>query len=189
MNVIIKKINGREVFVNHGRIYILLASGAGAMTVKLEEANEDELKFAVGPDCEIECDLVKAFKEATAETAEETETTDSAIDDFMVLPADQFIELVGYAKRHNNKFPQYSKFGEVNNANDVYCSALIRLTRFWSEDTEKKAFKIFENAMDDKVIKMITVLQAASTAVRDSGGDMQTFFCIKEVIDAYMSTL
>jgi hypothetical protein len=111
------------------------------------------------------------------------------IDDFAKLPADQFMELVEYAKRHNNKFPAYSRFDGVGNANDVYCSALISLTRPWSEEVEQKAFKIFENTMNEKVVKMITVLQAAATAARDSGGDVQTFYCLKEVVDSYMSTL
>lgn len=212
MNVTIKNINGRDIFVNHGRIYILLASGAGAMSVKLEEANEDELKFAVGPDCEVDCELVATFKvavkttaettadETTAEanTATETATTkyavdttefDSVVSQLIKLPANEFVELVDYAKRHSNRFPKYSKFEQVVNADDAYYSALIDLTRPWSEDVEKKAFEVFGTCASEKTIKMITVLQSAYTAVRDSGGDMQTFFCIKEVVDAYMSTL
>lgn len=204
MNVTIKNVNGRDIFVNHGRIYILLASGAGAMTVKLEEANEDELKFAVGPDCEVDCELVANFKEAvktTTATADETtaETEakyvvdntefDSVVSQLIKLPAEQFMELVGYAKRHGNLFPKYSKFEQVVNADDAYCSALIELTRSWGKEVENKAFEVFGNYASEKTIKMITVLQAAYTAVRDSGGDMQTFYCIKEVVDAYMSTL
>ena len=146
--------------------------------------------------------IVKAAEIAetntATETAAETATTkyavdntafDTTVDELIKLPASEFMELVGYAKRHGNKFPAYSKFDKVVNADDAYCSALIKLTRSWSKEVENKAFEIFGTCASEKVIKMITILQAASTAVRDSGGDMQTFFCIKEVVDAYMSTL
>ena len=205
MNVTIKKINGREVFVVDNRIYILIgpAGCGGAMSVSIEEANDDEINFAVGPDCKVECDLVAAFKEAvkTTATAETSATAadnkysvdttefDSAVDGLIKLPAAEFVELVDYAKRHGNRFPKYSKFEAVVNADDTYCSALIKLTRLWGNDIEKKAFEVFCGCSNDKVRKMIAVLQAAYNAGCDSGGDVGTFYCIKEVVDAYMSTL
>ena len=146
--------------------------------------------------------IVKAAEIAEAETNTATETAaetakyavdntafDTAVDELIKLPASEFMELVTYAKRHGNKFPAYSKFDKVANADDAYCSALISLTRSWSKEVENKAFEIFGTCASEKVIKMITILQAASTAVRDSGGDMQTYYCLKEVVDAYMSTL
>lgn len=211
MNVTIKRINNRDIYVVDGRLYILLGGGGGAMSVSIEEANADELKFAVGPDRRVECDLVAAFKEAvkttetTAETTE-TETTaettetddkyvvdntafDTAVNELAELPAGEFMELVDYAKRHGNKFPEYSKFDKVVNADDAYCSALIKLTRSWSKEVENKAFEVFGACSREKVVKMIIVLQAAYNAGCDSGGDVGTYYCIKEVVDAYMSTL
>ena len=135
-------------------------------------------------------------KTAAEETANETEETadeyvnyfDKVVRVLAEMPSEPFMELVKYAMLHGNRFPEYSNYKDIVNADDAYCSALIKLTRLWSEDVEKKAFEVF-NSYDDSVIKMLTVLKSASTAVRDSGGDLQTFFCLKKIVDAYMSTL
>lgn len=134
---------------------------------------------------------------AAEETADEsiakklTDSFDEIISNLIELPPEMFMAFVGFAKRNGNKFPESSRFSKIVNADDAYCSALIYLTRIWSSDVEKKAFEVFGNSDSDisKTINMLCVLKSASTAVRDSGGDMQTFYCLKEVVDAYMSTL
>lgn len=135
------------------------------------------------------------------ETAAETETAktdkyavdntafDTAVDELIKLQANEFMELVTYAKRHGNQFPSYSKFSHIVNADDAYCTAIINMTRLWSKEVEDKAFEVFNGCSSDKVIRMLTVLKSAYTAARDSGGDVQTYYCLKEVVDAYMSTL
>lgn len=165
------------------------------MTIKFYfTASENELQQIL---------TTNAAETAAIETAAETATTktetdkyavdntafDTAVNELIKLQANEFMELVGYAKRHGNQFPSYSKFSNIVNADDAYCSALIKLTRSWSKEIEDRAFEVFNDCSSDKVIKMLTVLQAAYTAARDSGGDVQTYYCLKEVVDAYMSTL
>lgn len=156
--------------------------------VKTETAAETETNTATETAAETNT-ATGATAETEAKYVVDTTEFDSVVSQLIKLPAEQFMELVDYAKRHGNRFPKYSKFDGVVNADDAYCSALIDLTRSWSKEVENKAFEVFGACCREKVVNMIAVLQSASTAVRDSGGDMQTFFCIKEVVDTYMSTL
>lgn len=66
------------------------------------------------------------------------------------ISGEDFVELVRYAKSHNNKFFNCIKElrGGVN-ADDVYCSALIELARPLGEQVERIAFNLLSAATED----------------------------------------
>lgn len=62
---------------------------------------------------------------------------------------EDFLELVKYAKKHNNTFFHcVSEVADCINADDAYCSAIIKLARPLGADVEKKAFELFHEAIE-----------------------------------------
>lgn len=73
-----------------------------------------------------------------------------AVDFLAHCSGEDFLELVRYARAHGNRFFNCVKeVAECVNADDTYCSALIKLARPLGADVEKKAFKLFEAATAD----------------------------------------
>lgn len=69
---------------------------------------------------------------------------DKAVDFLAHCKGEDFLELVRYAKNHNNTFWHcVSEVADVVNADDAYCSALIKLARPLGEAVERKAFELF----------------------------------------------
>ena len=74
---------------------------------------------------------------------------DKAVDFLTHCKGEDFAELVTWAKAHNNKFWHcVPEVANVINADDAYCSAIIKLARHLGKDVENKAFKLF--AREDK---------------------------------------
>ncbi len=147
--------NTKNIKVKDGMVLILMGNGPmdGAFYKKLEDCTEGELAAA------------EAFEETTennlptvAETPtpcgdslddEYHNTFDTAVDFLANCSGEDFIELVNYAKAHGNKFFHCVKeVADVINADDAYCSAIIKLARHLGKDVENKAFKLF--AREDK---------------------------------------
>jgi hypothetical protein len=69
-----------------------------------------------------------------------------AVDFLAHCSGEDFLELVAYAKKHNNTFFRcVSEVADVINADDAYCSTIIQLTRHFGEPLENKAFNLFTN--------------------------------------------
>ena len=86
----------------------------------------------------------------------------SAVDFLCRCSAEDFLELVKYAKKHNNTFFHCVKeVADVVNADDFYCTAIIKLTRHLGETVEKKAFKLLAEAEKDEYdfVQFWTALQ------------------------------
>ena len=76
---------------------------------------------------------------------------DSAVDFLCRCSGNDFIELVRYAKAHGNKFFHCVKeVSNIANADDVYCTALIKLSRPLSEEVERTAFNLLAEAEKDE---------------------------------------
>lgn len=79
---------------------------------------------------------------------------DSAVDFLAHCNGEDFLELVRYAKTHGNTFFHCVKeVSDCINADDAYCSALIKLSRGLGEVVEKKAFELFATAYADETTK------------------------------------
>lgn len=72
---------------------------------------------------------------------------EKAVEFMTMLSADEFIELVLFAKEHGNTFPKFCKeLKKCVNADDCYCSALIALAR--PRGVEEKAFELLDSCMN-----------------------------------------
>lgn len=132
----------------NGMILVLCGSGpySGAFRVKLEDATQAELAAA---------------KEVEG-TTPDTETEDATADEYKVgfdeavallayMRGEKFLELVRYARGHENSFAGaagYPQLERIVNADDCYCTAIIKLTRRLGDAVERRAFKLFEAAVD-----------------------------------------
>lgn len=77
---------------------------------------------------------------------------DKVVEYLTHLKGEDFLKFVYYAKTHDNNFPRYiDVFANIINADDAYCSAIIKLTRHLDEAVEKRAFELFDAAADGKI--------------------------------------
>lgn len=83
---------------------------------------------------------------------------DSALDALTRCSGDDFLKLVRYAKSHGNTW-----HSDVVNADDAYCSALIKLARPLGESVEKKAFELFNEAIEKDEYDFIEFWKALQT--------------------------
>ena len=89
---------------------------------------------------------------------------DSAVDFLCRCSGEDFLELVKYAKKHNNTFWHcVSEVADVINADDAYCSAIIKLSRSLGESVEKKAFELFNEAIEKDEYDFIEFWKALQT--------------------------
>jgi len=72
------------------------------------------------------------------------EKFDEDVDKFLKLAPSSILEAIDYSKRHNNRFPEWVGINVVN-ADDLYCSAIIKLL-----ENEKI------NADTDEIFRLIT---------------------------------
>jgi hypothetical protein len=80
-----------------------------------------------------------------------TDGFDDAVHFLKNVSAEDFIELVRYAKTHSNKFIGCVKeLRGALNADDAYCSALIDLSRPLGEQVENRAFSLLDRAVEDE---------------------------------------
>ena len=80
----------------------------------------------------------------TTEQDEYKNNFDKAVDFLAHCKGEDFLELVRYAKAHGNRFFNCVKeVANIVNADDAYCSALIRLSRPLGEVVERKTFELF----------------------------------------------
>lgn len=157
IKIVVDNNNTNPIFVVDGNIYVLC--GDAAMITKLEDATPVERECAIGPNSD--CDLARHIKDEyekqneLAEAAAEQEqdeyvhSFDEAVDFLCRCSAEDFLELVKYSKKHDNTFFRCVKeLTDVVNADDCYCTALIKMTRHLGEEVEKKAFELFHEAIE-----------------------------------------
>lgn len=86
--------------------------------------------------------------------AEETVKTsvnsfDEAVDFLTAGDPESFLNVARYAKTHHNKFPKMIReLSGVVNADDAYCSAIIKLARPLGKEVENTFFCLFKEAVD-----------------------------------------
>lgn len=146
--------NTKRISVDENGMILVIGSGpyAGAFRVRLEDATQAELEAADGI---IEQGPVP-FDEKLVEAANEELHSSQYYNDFekaveflTKLNADEFMELVLFAKEHGNRFPKFSaELRNIVNADDAYCSALIALSRPCGEEIENAAFKLLADCID-----------------------------------------
>ena len=145
--------NTKRVSVDDNGMILVIGSGpyAGAFRVKLEDATQAELEAADG----IVDPVPVPFDEKLAKANEEIQSStihkdfEKAVKFLTELNADEFVELVLFAKEHGNRFPKFSaELRNVVNADDAYCSALIGLSRPCGEEVENAAFKLLADCID-----------------------------------------
>ena len=70
------------------------------------------------------------------------------------MPADKVYEEIRYAKANHNKFSKnFDPFGIAVNADDMYCSAIIRLTRRqFGEYAEEVLISMVESGNKDMFV-------------------------------------
>lgn len=135
----------------NGMILVVCGSGphAGAYRVKLEDATQVELEAAK----EVEDTLSDAAEDNDDKYSVNNSSFDNAVACLAYMRGEKFLELVRYARSHGNSFANsgVSQLEKVANADDAYCSAIIRLTRRLGEAVDKRAFKLFEQAENGNV--------------------------------------
>lgn len=71
---------------------------------------------------------------------------DSAVDFLAHCKGEYFLELVRYARVNGNRFFNVKEVADIINADDAYCSAIIKLSRHLGDNIERKAFELFDDA-------------------------------------------
>ena len=169
IKVVVDDINNTNpIFVVDGNIYVL--AGNAAMITKLDASSPVERECAIGPNDN--CDLARHIKEEYEQQNKQTTEApknqncenigfdpsaykvdntdfDKAVDFLCRCSGEDFLELVKYAEKHDNTFWHcVSEVADVVNADDAYCSAIIKLSRPLGESVEKKAFELFNEAIE-----------------------------------------
>lgn len=76
---------------------------------------------------------------------------DKAVDFLTKCSGEDFVELVRYARAHGNTFFRCVKeLADVVNADDCYCTAIIKMTRHLGDAVERKAFTLLSEAEKDE---------------------------------------
>lgn len=169
--IIVDIINGVEHLINN--------CGGGAMLTPVETANDVEKDCAIGPNnIPAGWDYLSEFRnENVNENAGSVTAADAGIDctteedhqsyfyaavEFLnQRTAEEFFELVSYARVHGNKFPSYvAELRDVINADDCYCTAVVDLLKPFGEEYEDKMVHIILND-NVPVRKRIAALKAA----------------------------
>lgn len=76
---------------------------------------------------------------------------DKAVDFLTRCSGEDFVELVRYARAHGNTFFRCVKeLADVVNADDCYCTAIIKMTRHLGDAVERKAFTLLSEAEKDE---------------------------------------
>ena len=157
-------VNGRNIEVKNGCVFVFTGSPYDADVVN--KVTEDSI-------CEEE-DVLESLKHAKTHndeffknleesiSCEDDEEFDNSFDkvvDFLAhLSGEDFLELVSYAKCHNNTFSKYNnntffhcieEIDECINADDAYYSAIIMLAHPLGKAVEDKALELFENAEEN----------------------------------------
>lgn len=142
----------KTIEVNDGLVLVFCGHGPydAAFYKKLEDCTDGELAAveAVEETAQTNNNL-PAAAEATSE--EDYHITFNAAVDFLThCSGEDFLEIVRYAKKHNNTFWHcISEVADIVNADDAYCSSIIQLARPLGEIVERRAFKLFEAATAD----------------------------------------
>lgn len=169
-------VNGKKKAIEVKDGYVLVFCGHGpcdgAVWKKFEECSEVEFAAAKEVESLIDDETKDAIRRAQKDfyefyddvptvTDEEVQKFENVIKQFNCFdnpfdnPVDfltrcsgeDFLELVHYAKSHNNTFFHCVKeLDDVVNADDCYCTALIKLARPLGKTVEKRAFELFEEA-------------------------------------------
>jgi hypothetical protein len=179
MTEIIKVVvNGKEkaIEVKDGLVLVICGTGpdAGAFYKKIEDCSNAD--FAAAEDFtpkpwgdsldeeEVQNQNCKNIGFDTSMYKVDNSGFDSAVDFLCRCSGEDFLELVKYAKKHNNTFWHcVSEVADVINADDAYCSAIIKLSRSLGESVENKAFELFNEAIEKDEYDFIEFWKALQT--------------------------
>ena len=116
-----------------------------ALMERRQAQNETETEQQMNNAHAVQTETATEKPQTETQTDETEKTTDEykeaafdkAVNYLIGLDGEQFYELVEYARDHDNFFPSFvNELREVVNADDVYASAVIRMTRHLGETYE-----------------------------------------------------
>ncbi len=173
-------VDGKEknIEVKDGLVLIFCGHGPndGAFWKKFEECSNAELAAAEEAKATIENFNPTPWGDSLDQTTEVENNTnfdpashkvdnsefDSAVEFLCRCDGKDFLELVRYALVHHNKFFRcVSELAGIVNADDAYCSALIKLSRHLG--VEKAAFKLFDEAINKDEYDFLEFWKALQT--------------------------
>ena len=105
-----------------------------------------EIKVVVNDDD----NKIEVYMDNSLIVSEEVYSFDSAVNFLAEGDAESFLNVVKYARSHKNHFPKIKELSNVVNADDCYCSCLIKLSRHLGEGVENTLFSLFKAAIEDK---------------------------------------
>ena len=179
-NITCVVVNGRNIEVKNGCVLVFTGNSPydAAFYKKLEDCSDAD--FAAAKEVSAENFAPTPWGDSLDDV--ETQTTENntnfnpaaykvdnsdfnkAVNFLTRCSAEDFLELVKYAKKHNNTFWHcVSEVRDVVNADDAYCSAIIKLTRHLGESVEKKAFELFNEAVEKDEYDFIQFWTALQT--------------------------
>lgn len=163
-NITCVVVNGRNIEVKNGRVLVFTGHGPydAAFYKKLEDCSDADFNAAKEVEVTAEDFNPTPWGNSLDQTENKVENNtnptsykvdntdfDKAVDFLTRCSGEDFLELVKYAKKHNNTFWHcVSEVADVVNADDAYCSAIIKLARPLGESVEKAAFKLFDEAIE-----------------------------------------
>lgn len=154
-------VNGRSIEVRNGCVLVICGHGpdAGAFWKKIEDCSDADFDAAKvvtaedftpkpwGDSLDDDADDVDDKDDATADYKNSFE---AAVNLLAYMRGDSFLKLVRYARENGNSFRNCGQHEEllsaVVNADDCYCTAIIKLTRHLGDAVERRAFVLFEKA-------------------------------------------
>ena len=161
MNVTLANGETRNIIIRDGYAFVLTGtdSNAAAELVEVTKLTEVQKGSAIAVENYKDVPLgeslyEEALGECTAIGAWESMLQSMAFD----MPADKVYEEIRYAKANHNKFSKnFDPFGIAVNADDMYCSAIIRLTRRqFGEYAEEVLMTIADTDNKDMFISLMT---------------------------------
>ena len=150
-------INGRSLVFKNGCVLVICGTGstAGAFWKKIEDCSNADFDAAKETDT-VAAWGVTPWGDSLDDVIDESykHSFNTAVDYLAHCKGEDFIELVRYARAHGNKFFNCVKeLVNIANANVAYDSAIVKLARPLGNVVERKAFELFELALEDKNVE------------------------------------
>ena len=140
----------KTIDTNDGMVLIL--GGRCAKAKSIEECSMKEILSAKGEITEAQPE--PSFEDKLAVANEELQQSsqykdfEAAVDFLTDLNADEFLEIVRYAEKHNNRFPRFvNELRNIVNANDAWGSAYSRLISVYSKKMQDKLHRLLDNCL------------------------------------------
>ena len=151
----------RNIIIRDGYAYILTGkdSNAAAELVDITKLTNVQKEAAIAVENYKDTPLGESLYEEALSSCTARNAWDSMLQSMAFdMPADKVYEEIKYAKANHNKFSKnFDPFGIAVNADDMYCSAIIRLTRRqFGEYAEEVLITIADTDNKDMFISLMT---------------------------------